>query len=148
MDYTHSSTEALLASLIGEEATCKCYRGALRSLFEGDTGYDDVAPLFVARELVYRWLAEDLAVRDALSSPDIVRNFLRLDFLYQQAVHHHTLPDPWSTRAAVTSLLSRNAGADVGVSAGDREAGTPVGSCGGDLRPQSPKWCCGAEQSR
>jgi cell division protein ZapD len=34
-----------------------------------------------------------------------MRNFLRLDFLYQQAVHHHTLPDPWSTRAAVTSLL-------------------------------------------
>lgn len=34
-----------------------------------------------------------------------MRNFLRLDFLYQQAVHHHTLPDPWSTRAAVSSLL-------------------------------------------
>jgi cell division protein ZapD len=34
-----------------------------------------------------------------------MRNFLRLDFLYQQAVHHHTLPDSWSTRAAVSSLL-------------------------------------------
>jgi cell division protein ZapD len=34
-----------------------------------------------------------------------MRNFLRLDFLYQQAVHHHTLPDLWSTRAAVSSLL-------------------------------------------
>src|SRR5215203_6887322 len=34
-----------------------------------------------------------------------MRNFLRLDFLYQQAVHHHTLPDPWSTRAAVSALL-------------------------------------------
>ena len=34
-----------------------------------------------------------------------MRNFLRLDFLYQQAVHHHTLPDPWSTRAAVSGLL-------------------------------------------
>jgi cell division protein ZapD len=34
-----------------------------------------------------------------------MRNFLRLDFLYHQAVHHHTLPDPWSTRAAVSSLL-------------------------------------------
>jgi cell division protein ZapD len=34
-----------------------------------------------------------------------MRNFLRLDFLYQQAVHHHTRPDPWSTRAAVSSLL-------------------------------------------
>ncbi|HET7204217.1 MAG TPA: cell division protein ZapD [Steroidobacteraceae bacterium] len=34
-----------------------------------------------------------------------MRNFLRLDFLYQQAVHHHTRPDPWSTRAAVSGLL-------------------------------------------
>ena len=34
-----------------------------------------------------------------------MRNFLRFDFLYQQAVHHHTLPDPWSTRAAVSGLL-------------------------------------------
>ena len=34
-----------------------------------------------------------------------MRNFLRLDFLYQQAVIHHTRPDPWSTRAAVSALL-------------------------------------------
>ena len=34
-----------------------------------------------------------------------MRNFLRLDFLYQQAVHHHTNADPWSTRAAVAALL-------------------------------------------
>ena len=34
-----------------------------------------------------------------------MRVFLRLDFLYQQAVHHHTRSDPWSTRAAVQSLL-------------------------------------------
>ena len=34
-----------------------------------------------------------------------MRNFLRLDFLYQQAVHHHTKPDSWSTRAAVSALL-------------------------------------------
>jgi len=34
-----------------------------------------------------------------------MRNFLRLDFLYPQAVHRHTKSDPWSTRAAVGSLL-------------------------------------------
>jgi cell division protein ZapD len=34
-----------------------------------------------------------------------MRNFLRLDFLYQEAVHHHTRADPWSTRAAVSALL-------------------------------------------
>jgi len=80
MDYTQSPTEKLLASLIGEEATGKCYRGALRSLFEGDCPNQDVAALLVARELVYRWLAEELAERDVLSSPDVVRDFLRLHF--------------------------------------------------------------------
>jgi cell division protein ZapD len=34
-----------------------------------------------------------------------MRNFLRLDFLYQEAVQHHTKSDPWSTRAAVSALL-------------------------------------------
>jgi cell division protein ZapD len=34
-----------------------------------------------------------------------MRSFLRLDFLYQQAVHHHTKADPWATRAAVSALL-------------------------------------------
>jgi cell division protein ZapD len=34
-----------------------------------------------------------------------MRNFLRLDFVYQQAVVHHTRPDPWSTRAGVAALL-------------------------------------------
>ncbi len=34
-----------------------------------------------------------------------MRNFLRLDFVYQQAVLHHTRPDTWSTRAAVSALL-------------------------------------------
>src|SRR5262245_46467833 len=34
-----------------------------------------------------------------------MRSLLRLDFLYHQAVHHHTRSDPWSTRAAVSSLL-------------------------------------------
>jgi cell division protein ZapD len=34
-----------------------------------------------------------------------MRSFLRLDFLYQQTVHHHTMSDSWSTRAAVSALL-------------------------------------------
>ncbi len=34
-----------------------------------------------------------------------MRNFLRLEFLYRQATHHHATPSPWSTRAAVISLL-------------------------------------------
>ncbi|MFO7304681.1 MAG: cell division protein ZapD [Gammaproteobacteria bacterium] len=34
-----------------------------------------------------------------------MRTFLRLDFLYQQTLYHEEHEDPWSTRAAVSSLL-------------------------------------------
>jgi cell division protein ZapD len=34
-----------------------------------------------------------------------MRTFLRLDFLYQQALFHEEREDPWSTRAAVSALL-------------------------------------------
>lgn len=34
-----------------------------------------------------------------------MRNFLRLEFLFRQALHHHDTPSPWSSRAAITSLL-------------------------------------------
>lgn len=34
-----------------------------------------------------------------------MRTFLRLDFLYQQTLYHEEHRDPWSTRAAVSSLL-------------------------------------------
>ena len=34
-----------------------------------------------------------------------MRTFLRLDFLYQQALYHEEREDQWSTRAAMSSLL-------------------------------------------
>ncbi len=34
-----------------------------------------------------------------------MRTFLRLDFLYQQALYHEEREDPWSTRAAMSALL-------------------------------------------
>jgi cell division protein ZapD len=34
-----------------------------------------------------------------------MRTFLRLDFLYQQALYHEEREDSWSTRAAISSLL-------------------------------------------
>lgn len=34
-----------------------------------------------------------------------MRTFLRLEFLYTQATYHSEFPNPWSTRAAVASLL-------------------------------------------
>ena len=85
MDYTHISTHALLARLIGRHATNKYYHGALRALFETgeETTLAEVAPLMVARELVSRWLGEELAGRDALSSPAIIKEYLALHFAGQ-----------------------------------------------------------------
>jgi cell division protein ZapD len=34
-----------------------------------------------------------------------MRNFLRLEFLFRQALHHNDTPGPWSSRAAVSSIL-------------------------------------------
>ena len=34
-----------------------------------------------------------------------MRTFLRLEFLYTQATYHSESPSPWSSRAAVASLL-------------------------------------------
>src|SRR5687768_2627705 len=34
-----------------------------------------------------------------------MRTFLRLDFLYQQALYHEEREDQWSTRAAMSALL-------------------------------------------
>jgi cell division protein ZapD len=34
-----------------------------------------------------------------------LRTFLRLEFLYQQAIYHRDNPNPWSMRAAIQSLL-------------------------------------------
>ena len=34
-----------------------------------------------------------------------MRTFLRLEFLYSQASYHSELPNPWSSRAAISSLL-------------------------------------------
>jgi cell division protein ZapD len=34
-----------------------------------------------------------------------MRTFLRLEFLYTQATYHSEFPNPWSTRAAIASLL-------------------------------------------
>ncbi len=86
MSYTHTSTEALLECLIGSDATQKWYRGELRTLFEQETGVipGEIAPLIAAKELVARWLVEELRERDQLSSPVLVANYLKLFFAGQQ----------------------------------------------------------------
>ena len=59
------------------------------------------------------WMPDPATVPEAAPEPSIfeqplnerMRTFLRLDFLYSQAVYHNEKASPWGSRAAVGSLL-------------------------------------------
>ncbi len=77
------SDKELLTRLIGQNSTSKYYRGSLKPLFVGD-GCPANEKCTVARELVSRWLGEELKRECALSAPEAVRDFLRLHFAGQE----------------------------------------------------------------
>ena len=81
MDYSHHHNIELLAELIGRDAAEEVYRGLLRPLFVpvGERGAHHET-LAVARELVMRFLKEELEKAGPLSSPQMVRDYLRLYF--------------------------------------------------------------------
>lgn len=74
----HLSDVELLAKLVGVSETRKAYQGKLSPLFSNeDTGLGKCA---VARELVKRWLNEELKRESVLTSPETVRDYLRIHF--------------------------------------------------------------------
>ena len=79
--YSSLSDAALLEKLIGVKQTQQYYRGSLAPLFASDNEHV-VLPqrCLVARELVKRWLGEELRHSDLLNSPSTVRDFLLLFF--------------------------------------------------------------------
>ena len=78
--YAALSTECLLQKLLGVRESRRLYQGELGPLFSPEDAPDKCA---VARELVKRWLEEDLARGCVLSKPEAVR-----DYLYTQ----HQIP--------------------------------------------------------
>lgn len=76
------SDRELLKLVVGPKRGEKIYLGSLSELFavapEGGIAYIRLA---ATRELMKRMLAEQLAGRDALSSPQAVRDYLRLVFM-------------------------------------------------------------------
>ncbi|GAB5606365.1 JAB domain-containing protein [Sideroxyarcus sp. TK5] len=77
---TLSDTE-LLEKLIGVRQTQKHYRGSLGEMFTSD--HHQVNPperCVVARELVRRWLDEELRRDCVLNAPQAVRDCLRIQF--------------------------------------------------------------------
>lgn len=70
-----SDTE-LLGKLVGIKRAMSIYKGSLASVF---TSANDKA--LVARELVKRWLCEEMKAGDVLNSPGAVRDYLKLHFV-------------------------------------------------------------------
>jgi DNA repair protein RadC len=71
----------LLKRLIGARATQRLYRGSLQPLFSPSADHPKALErCAVARELVGRWLSEQLRSGPALNSPAAVRDYLRIQF--------------------------------------------------------------------
>ena len=83
--YASLSDMDLLGKLIGTRETRKLYRGSLQSFFSASA--DEGEPqekCAVARELVKRWLSEELQRECVLSQPDAVREYLKIHFAQQE----------------------------------------------------------------
>jgi DNA repair protein RadC len=67
----------LLGKLIGARQSRQLYKGSLQPFFSTDTGKPP-EKCVAARELVKRWLAEELRSGSTLTSPAAVRDYLKL----------------------------------------------------------------------
>jgi len=76
----HASDAELLSQLIGTQECERLYSGSLQPFFGRDTPEGVPAQCLVARELVKRWLAEELAGRAVFAAPDAVKDYLKLHF--------------------------------------------------------------------
>lgn len=85
MNYTAHSDADLLKKLIGARETKRLYRGSLKPLFNpGDISGGTSERCAIARELVKRFLLEDLHRANAFSQPSAVREFLMAQFNGQE----------------------------------------------------------------
>lgn len=79
MNYSHLSDLDLLKKLVGARESKRLYQGSLKPLFlcapESPPAQEKFA---VAKELVKRWLSEELKREPVLSQPAAVRDYLRI----------------------------------------------------------------------
>jgi DNA repair protein RadC len=82
---TSLSDQDLLTKLIGAKESSRLYQGSLQPLFvppTEDHGQNEICA--AARELVTRWLNEELRRECSLAAPQSVRDYLRLFFAGQE----------------------------------------------------------------
>jgi DNA repair protein RadC len=82
--YAGLSDTELLQKLIGVRQTQKYYRGSLLALFTATNPDTLPKKCVVARELVRRWLNEELRRESVLNAPTAVRDCLRIHFAGQE----------------------------------------------------------------
>ena len=85
-NYSKLSDLELLGKLIGVEQAQKIYSngGSLNALFAKQEKECIPESFTVARELLTRWLHEEMKEGDAMNSPQAVKNFLTLHFAGQE----------------------------------------------------------------
>jgi len=81
LSYSRLSDVELLSKLIGVRQTRKLYHGSLAALFTS-AHTQDILPekCMVARELVRRWLDEEIRRECVMNAPAAVRDSLRIHF--------------------------------------------------------------------
>lgn len=82
--YASLSDAELLQRLIGARQAKKLYRGMLTPLFAPPNQCAPIEKCLVARELVKRFLGEQMHTGCVLTEPDAVRDFLRVHFAGQE----------------------------------------------------------------
>jgi DNA repair protein RadC len=83
--YSNLSDTALLEKLIGVRQTQKRYRGSLGEMFTSSHQQNTLPErCVVARELVRRWLDEELKRECVLNAPNTVRDCLKMQFAGQE----------------------------------------------------------------
>lgn len=82
LDLENLSDLALLTDLFGESVAAQTYSGSLDTYL---SQHEALRVKFaVARELVWRWLNEELGAKQVLSTPENVKSFLQLHFAKQE----------------------------------------------------------------
>lgn len=106
--YSNLSDTELLGKLIGVRQARKLYSGSLAPLFAA-TNEPDTQPekCVIARELVTRWLDEELRRGSVLSAPTAVRDCLRIHFAGREYESFVALFLDAQNRLIVAEELSR-----------------------------------------
>lgn len=84
VQYANLSDVDLLGMLIGTRESRRLYHGSLQPLFSASVEGEPQEKCAAARELVKRWLNEELKRECLLSAPSAVRDYLRVCFAGQE----------------------------------------------------------------